>query len=85
MLNKFGKNSQPEKLDRILNAVQIRRKARLDKILKFAQSKDSITENEIIKLFHVSKTTASSYLFELVRWSKLKRVGDENKYKLGSK
>ena len=58
-----------------LNAIRFRKKAKLEKIMKFAQEKRSITNDQAQKLLRVSDATATRYLSELVRQTRLKRTG----------
>lgn len=62
-------------LAKALEKIQFRKKAKLEKILKFAQDKKSITNDQVEKLLHVSDATATRYLSELVKQNKLKRTG----------
>ncbi len=62
-------------LSRALEALQIGKRAKLDKILAEAKRKRSITNDGVEKLLRVSDSTAQRYLMQLVREGKLKRSG----------
>lgn len=62
-------------LAKALEKIQFRKRAKLDKIMKFAQDKKSITNDQVEKLLHVSDATATRYLSELVKQNRLKRTG----------
>ncbi|MEK7107474.1 MAG: DeoR family transcriptional regulator [Patescibacteria group bacterium] len=61
--------------DKALNAIQFRRRARLEKIIALAEKNGSIGNDDVEKLLRVSDATVSRYLSELVRDGKLKRAG----------
>ena len=58
-----------------LESVQFRKKAKLEKIMKLAGEKRSITNDQVQKLLCVSDATATRYLSALVRQGRLKRLG----------
>ena len=62
-------------LAKALTAIQFRKKAKLEKIMKLAQEKRSITNDQVQKLLRVSDATATRYLSELVRQTRLRRLG----------
>lgn len=62
-------------LAKALESIQFRKKAKLEKIMKLAIEKKSITNDQVQKLIRVSDATATRYLSELVRQNRLKRVG----------
>ena len=62
-------------LAKALESIQFRKKAKLGKIMKFAQEKKSITNDQVQKLLRISDATATRYLSELVKQNKLKRTG----------
>ena len=64
-------------LARALEAIQVRKRAKLEKIMKLAMAKRSITNDQVEKLLHVSDATATRYLAELVRQGRLKRTGSK--------
>lgn len=47
----------------------------LDKLLQFAKQKKVITNADVRDLLHISQSTASNYLAELVRRGSIKREG----------
>ena len=61
--------------DKALSAIQFRRQARLEKIMALAEKKGSIGNDDVEKLLRVSDSTATRYLFALVRDGKLKQMG----------
>ena len=61
--------------DKALSAIQFRRQARLEKIMALAEKKGSIGNDDVEKLLRVSDSTATRYLFALVRDGKLKQTG----------
>lgn len=62
-------------LSKALEAIQFRKKAKLEKIMKLAQERRSITNDQVEKLLHVSDATATRYLSELVKQRRLKQSG----------
>lgn len=62
-------------LAKALESIQFRKKAKLEKIMKLANEKKSITNDQVQKLLRISDATATRYLSELVRQNKLKRTG----------
>lgn len=66
-------------LTKALETIQFRKKAKLEKIIKLATEKRSITNDQVEKLLRVSDATATRYLSQLVKDGKLKRVGKEKK------
>lgn len=62
-------------LAKAIETIRFRRKAKLEKIIKLAQEKKSITNDDVEKLLHVSDATATRYLVELVGQNRLKRTG----------
>ena len=65
-------------LRKALEKIQFRKRAKLEKIIKFAQEKGSITNDQVEKLLHVSDATAGRYLKALVQQNRLKVIGDGN-------
>lgn len=63
-------------LTRALDAIQFRKKAKLDKIVAFAAQRRSIQNDDVQKLLRVSDATATRYLAELVKQGRLKMVGN---------
>lgn len=66
-------------LSKALAAIQFRKKAKLEKIMKLVNQKKSITNDQVQKLLYVSDTTASRYLLQLVKDGKLKKVGPDGR------
>ncbi len=64
-------------LQKALAAIQFRKRAKLEKIIKFAVLKGSATNDQIEKLLHVSDATATRYLSQLVKEGRLKRTGPD--------
>ena len=62
-------------LAKALESIQFRKKAKLEKIIKLANEKKSITNDQVQKLLRISDATATRYLSELVRQNRLKRTG----------
>lgn len=55
--------------------IQFRKRKKLERILKLAQEKGKITNNDVEKLLRVSDKTAERYLGQLVKEGKLARQG----------
>ncbi|MFA4942012.1 MAG: winged helix-turn-helix transcriptional regulator [Patescibacteria group bacterium] len=53
-------------------AIQFRKRKKLEKILELAKQKQKITNNDIQKLLRVSDATATRYLNQLVKEGRLK-------------
>ena len=66
-------------LAKALSVIQFRKRAKLEKIIKLATEKKSITNDNVEKLLHVSDATASRYLLQLVKEGKLKKVGPDGR------
>ena len=64
-------------LQKALDAIQFRKRAKLEKIIKFVVLKGSTTNDQIEKLLRVSDATATRYLSQLVKEGRLKRVGPD--------
>ena len=62
-------------LQRALEVIRFRKRAKLEKIVQFATKHGSVTNDQVEKLLHVSDSTATRYLAELVRNGRLKRSG----------
>lgn len=65
-------------LQKALDAIQFRKRAKLDKIIKFAALKGRIANDQVEKLLRVSDATATRYLSQLVKEGRLKRVGPDS-------
>ena len=57
------------------NAIQFRKRKKLDKVMALFLQKSKITNAEVQKLLHVSDATATRYLSELEREGKIKQNG----------
>ncbi|MDO8493426.1 MAG: hypothetical protein Q7S19_02670 [bacterium] len=66
-------------LAKALASIQFRKKAKLDKVLKLAAEKHSITNDQVEKLLHVSDATATRYLAQLVKEERLRKVGPDGR------
>lgn len=62
-------------LAKALEAIQFRKRKKLEKIMKFVNEKGSATNDQIEKLLHVSDATANRYLSQLTREHRLRREG----------
>ena len=62
-------------LGKALAAIQFRKQAKLEKIMKHVAAKGFITNDEAQKLLRISHATAARYLRQLVREGRLKEVG----------
>ena len=58
-----------------LDAIQFRKRAKLEKIVKSTALNGRITNDQVEKLLRVSDATATRYLSQLVKEGRLKRVG----------
>lgn len=61
-------------LQKAKEKIQLRKRAKLEKIMAFAQSKGKVTNNDAQKLLRCSDATATRYLFELVKQGRLKMI-----------
>lgn len=66
-------------LARALASIQFRKKAKLEKIVKLATEKGSITNDHVEKLLRVSDATATRYLAQLVKEGRLRKVGPDGR------
>lgn len=64
-------------LAKALEKIQFRKRAKLEKIMKFAQGRKEITNDQVEKLLHISDSTAQRYLIQLAKEGKLKRIGKD--------
>ena len=62
-------------LAKALEKIQFRKRAKLEKIVKLAGEKHSITNDQVEKLLRVSDATATRYLTDLMRQGRLRQVG----------
>ena len=63
-------------LAKALESIQFRKKAKLEKIIKLANEKKVITNDDVEKFLHVSDATATRYLNILVKQNRLKVSGN---------
>ncbi len=56
---------------------QIRKKKRLDRLMTLFEKKSQITNDMVEKLLHVSDTSATNYLNELIKAGRIRRTGDK--------
>jgi hypothetical protein len=61
------------------NAMQFRKRKKLEKILVLLEKRASITNDEVEKLLHVSDATATRYLSTLAKEGKIKQTGKTGK------
>lgn len=69
------KNSIRELLAKAKNAIQFRKRKKLDKIMAMFLKKSKITNDDVEKFLHVSDATATRYLSILEKENKIKQVG----------
>ena len=69
------KNSLHELLNKARNAIQSRKRKKLDKVMTLFLKKDKITNDEVEKFMHVSDATATRYLSQLEKEGKIKQTG----------
>ncbi|MFA6251548.1 MAG: hypothetical protein WC603_02905 [Candidatus Paceibacterota bacterium] len=73
--NGTGKNLARELLVQAKNAIQSRKRKKLDKIMTLFAKQTKITNDEVEKLLHVSDATATRYLSQLEKEGKIKQNG----------
>jgi len=61
------------------NAIQFRKRKKLDNIMNLFLKQSKITNDEVEKLLHVSDATATRYLSELEKEGKIKQSGKTGK------
>lgn len=64
-------------LTKALDALQVGKKKKLDKVMALAQQKRTITNNDVQLALRCSDATATRYLNQLVKEGKLKMVGND--------
>lgn len=69
------KNSIRELLAKAKNAIQFRKRKKLDKVMALFLKHSKITNDEVEKFLHVSDATATRYLSQLEKENKIKQVG----------
>ena len=57
------------------NAIQFRKRKKLDRVMSLFLEKSKITNDEVEKFLHVSDATATRYLSELEKEGKIKQTG----------
>jgi hypothetical protein len=73
------KNSLHELLNKARNAIQSRKRKKLDRIMTMFLKKQKITNDEVEKFLHVSDATATRYLNTLEKENKIKQEGKTGK------
>ena len=74
-----NKNKIFELLVKAKNAIQFRKKKKLDKVMAMFLKKSKITNDEVEKFLHVSDATATRYLSQLRKEGKIKQSGKTGK------
>ena len=74
-----NKNPIREFLTKARNAIQIRKRKKLEKIMSLFAKRTNITNDEVEKLLHVSDATATRYLSTLEKEGKIKMNGKTGK------
>ena len=76
-------NSEPSLARQLLitarNAIQFRKRKKLDRVMSLFLKQSKITNDEVEKLLHVSDATATRYLSQLEQERKIKQVGKTGK------
>ncbi|NVN96564.1 MAG: hypothetical protein HXX18_14940 [Bacteroidetes bacterium] len=73
------KNLARELLVKARNAIQFRKRKKLDKVMTLFLKKQKITNDEVEKFMHVSDATATRYLNILEKENKIKQTGKTGK------
>lgn len=73
------KNLARELLVKARNAIQFRKRKKLDKVMTLFLKKQKITNDEVEKFMHVSDATATRYLNTLEKENKIKQSGKTGK------
>lgn len=68
-----------ELLIKARNAIQFRKRKKLDKIMTLFLNKSKITNDEVEKFLHVSDATATRYLSQLEQEGKIKQSSETGK------
>ena len=68
-----NKNKARELLVKARNAIQFRKRKKLDKVMTLFLKKSKITNDEVEKFLHVSDATATRYLSQLEKEGKIKQ------------
>jgi len=74
-----SKSLARELLIKARNAIQSRKRKKLDKIMTLFLKKQKITNDEVEKFMHVSDATATRYLSQLEKEGKIKQTGKTGK------
>jgi len=74
-----NKNKILELLMKAKNAIQLRKRGKLDKVMALFLKKSKITNDEVEKFLHVSDATATRYLSQLEKEGKIKQSGKTGK------
>ncbi|MBI2630808.1 winged helix-turn-helix transcriptional regulator [Candidatus Nomurabacteria bacterium] len=61
------------------NAIQFRKRKKLDRVMSLFLKQSKITNDEVEKLLHVSDATATRYLSQLEKEGKIKQSGKTGK------
>ena len=70
-----NKNKIVELLLKAKNAIQFKKRKKLDKVMALFLKHKNITNDEVEKFLHVSDATATRYLSQLEKENKIKQVG----------
>ncbi len=73
----FGKAR--ELLVKARNAIQFRKRKKLDRVMSLFLQQSKITNDEVEKFLHVSDATATRYLSQLEKENRIKQVGKTGK------
>jgi len=74
-----NKNKIFELLAKAKNAIQFRKRKKLDRVMTLFLKKSKITNDEVEKFLHVSDATATRYLSQLEKEGKIKQNGKNGK------
>ena len=76
-------NSKPSLARELLisarNAIQFRKRKKLDRVMSLFLKQSKITNDDVEKFLHVSDATATRYLSQLEKENKIKQVGKTGK------
>ena len=73
------KNSIRELFAKAREAIQFRKRKKLDRVMTLFAKRTNITNDEVEKFLHVSDATSTRYLEILVKENKIKQVGKTGK------
>ena len=74
-----NKNKIFELLVKAKNAIQFRKRKKLDRVMSLFLKQSKITNDDVEKFLHVSDATATRYLSQLEKENKIKQVGKTGK------